>query len=357
PLTVSARLHAQGVPARTDAGETPLWRRSARATAIGTTIGLGASGTLLLSLWQLGDSLKQSHDADRAEARRLFTEVSRGIEDLDRPCPRLAAHVGPQLLTLRNLVEGERLPKLESEGVALLVERVRTECHPGAAAAAEPNCPRPKALASLCVQLDKPVGASPLSYWHPAQDARITLAVLWQRVRREPSPTVAMAPPPAGAPLAGAPLAAVPSAASAAVSPPAPAAAFAACAADGRPLRLYVQVYDEASRGAAESLARSLERQGGAALQLAPVENVSRSSDLRQQRRPVPWPQPTLIVHHPDDLACARALAAALQGQLPAPGTGDDSVWIRESARSLPVHRGVMDLWLPPSEAVQRGGW
>jgi hypothetical protein len=46
-----------------------------------------------------------------------------------------------------------------------------------------------------------------------------------------------------------------------------------------------------------------------------------------------------------------------LQGLLPAFGTGDDSVWIREAPKSLPVHRGVMDLWLPPAETSVRGGW
>ena len=96
---------------------------------------------------------------------------------------------------------------------------------------------------------------------------------------------------------------------------------------------------------------------GGAALQLAPVENVSRSSELRQQRRPVPWPQPTLLVHHPDDLPCARQLSATLQGLRPGFGTQDDSVWIRETSRSLRAHRGVMDLWLPPTESTLRGGW
>ena len=371
PLQVSARLHTPPAAALATPQPEPLWRRSARATAIGTTIGLGASGTLLFSIWQLADSLKQSHDADRAEARRLFTEVGKGIEDLDRPCPRLAAHVGPQLLTLRNLAEGDRLPQLEREGVALLVERVQAECHPAAAGevaqASEPAsgasgaaCPRPRGLASLCVQLDKPVSSSPLSYWNPAQDANITLLSLWRRAFGEAGPTRVALPRPvppgesvaaAGAPAVTA-IAPQPAASAAGVDP-----LLGVCAADGTPLRLYLQIYDEPSRSAAESLARALQRAGGAALQLAPVENVSRSSELRQQRRPVPWPQPTLLVHHPDDLPCARQLSATLQGLRPGFGTQDDSVWIRETSRSLRAHRGVMDLWLPPTESTLRGGW
>ena len=369
PLQVSARLHTPAAVPATPPAE-PLWRRSARATAIGTTIGLGASGTLLFSVWQLADSLKQSHDADRAEARRLFTEVSKGIEDLDRPCPRLAAHVGPQLLTLRNLAEGERLPQLEREGVALLVERVQGECHaapPGepASAASGISCQRPRTLASLCVQLDKPVSSSPLSYWNPAQDANITLLALWRRAFGDAAPArVALPPPPAPPPEASAaareaapagPVAAQRPAASAAVAGIDPL--LGVCAVDGAPLRLYLQIYDEPSRAAAEALARALQRAGGAALQLAPVENVSRSSELRQQRRPVPWPQPTLLVHHPDDLPCARQLSATLQGLRPGFGTQDDSVWIRETSRSLRLHRGVMDLWLPATESTLRGGW
>jgi hypothetical protein len=376
PLQVSARLHTQA-PAVAAPPAEPLWRRSARATAIGTTIGLGASGTVLFSVWQLGESLKQSRDADRTEARRLFSEVSKGVEDLDRPCPRLAAHVGPQLLTLRDLAEGERLPQLEREGVALLIERVQGECHavPASAGTAAPpaaNCPRPRTLASLCVQLDKPVSSSPLSYWNPAQDANITLLSLWHRALGEAPPARVALPPPVPSPNTAAPAAepaATPASGPLPSAAPPPAAVpgmaivpgadaqLGLCAVDGTPLRLYVQIYDEPSRAAAESIARALQAAGGAALQLAPVENVSRSSELRQQRRPVPWPQPTLLVHHPDDLPCARRLAATLQNLMPGFGTQDDSVWIRETSRSFRSRRGVMDLWLPSTQSTARGGW
>jgi hypothetical protein len=42
---------------------------------------------------------------------------------------------------------------------------------------------------------------------------------------------------------------------------------------------------------------------------------------------------------------------------MPGFGTQDDSVWIRETSRSLRAHRGVMDLWLPSTESTLRGGW
>jgi hypothetical protein len=82
------------------------------------------------------------------------------------------------------------------------------------------------------------------------------------------------------------------------------------------------------------------------------VENVARAAELRGQRRPVPWPQPTLIVHNPADHACAVSLATAIRAALPAVPGRDASVWVRELPRSLKPQNGVIELWIPPREAA-----
>jgi hypothetical protein len=97
---------------------------------------------------------------------------------------------------------------------------------------------------------------------------------------------------------------------------------------------------------------------------LAPIENVVRSAELRQQRRPVPWPKPTFLLHDASSRRCAEVLAGFLKPRLavtPAGGTGspadaqkpppsgDDRVWIRNLPESQPNRRvGVIELWLPP---------
>jgi len=93
----------------------------------------------------------------------------------------------------------------------------------------------------------------------------------------------------------------------------------------------------------------------GAAVQIAPVENVVRSADLRQQRRPVPWPRATFLLHDRGDLAaknCAQVLARFVGEPWSPPGTVP---WIRDLPDRLPATPGVLELWLPPM-AVQSAG-
>ena len=80
---------------------------------------------------------------------------------------------------------------------------------------------------------------------------------------------------------------------------------------------------------------------------VAPIENVARSADLRQQRRPVPWPKPTLVLHDPASRDCARAIAGTIGAPWVLPGEVD-RVWLRDLPRSLKARPGVIELWLPP---------
>jgi hypothetical protein len=82
---------------------------------------------------------------------------------------------------------------------------------------------------------------------------------------------------------------------------------------------------------------------------VAPIENVVRSADLRQQRRPVPWPRPTLILHDPGRRDCARAIARHIGAPWILPGEVE-RVRLRDLPRSLQAQPGVMELWLPPAE-------
>jgi hypothetical protein len=80
---------------------------------------------------------------------------------------------------------------------------------------------------------------------------------------------------------------------------------------------------------------------------------VMRSAEMRQQRRPVPWPAPTLVLHSPAAHDCAKAIAEyvglpwVMPGQSEKPGEVDQ-VWLRDLPRSLQPQPGVIELWLPP---------
>ena len=406
PMTVAARLTG-ATPAPDAVLSEPLWRRSARATAIGATLGLSASGTLLLGAWQVSEQFRQDIANDQAEAQRLFADVSRELRGFDGSCPDVAEYTAVQLMLLLDLRDSPRLRPIERDGVGLLVQHVRNECDRPAQASMECLQAVKRASAGICAVVDKPsTQAGALSYWHPIT-TRITLASLLgigdedtvlasaapaavlpaeTGVRSEAEP----APPPVsttrggGVAQSGAPPAATPSepgrgttaappttAAPRAVpargaSPPtAPAAPpampvptipaappTAACGQGERPTRLFVQIYDEASRDAAAAVVRALRQATDDGVRIAPIENVTRAAALRDERRPVPWPQPTLIVHDPAEHACAVELAATVRATLPVVSGRDSNVWVRDLPRSLKPSPGVIELWIPPRESA-----
>ena len=76
---------------------------------------------------------------------------------------------------------------------------------------------------------------------------------------------------------------------------------------------LYTQIYDEATREHAEQLRQRLQQAGAGALRIPRIENVARTAAMRQQRPPVPWQQPTFVVHQARLRPCAQALAQLVQ--------------------------------------------
>ncbi|MCR5865957.1 patatin-like phospholipase family protein [Aquincola sp. J276] len=342
----------------------PAWRRAAKNSAIGTTLGLGASGTLLLSLWQVSDQLRQNENAQRAEVRTLFTEVSRALSAVDMSCPKVPAHVTQQVTMLQDLVQNPAVREADRVGVQRLLEVTHEQCRTAEITPSEPCMAAMRNTQdTLCAALGTLPNRDALSYWHPFEvpPARLLnwprlVALVQDRWRAGGAPPAPVGTP---APAPYPPATGVPPPTAPVPTPEETAAAAlqAACRANGvQPLRVYTQVYDEASRSEATGLRWALQQAGGEVLQLAPIENVTRSASLRQQRRPVPWPQPTLVVHQRSDLDCARLLAEHVR-QHWGPGNGGE-VWVRELPSSLRTSSGsqrVIELWLPPSSASDRG--
>ena len=372
----------------------PVWRRAAKSTALGTTIGVGASGTLLLSLWQVSDQLRQNETTQRNEVRSVFTKVSEALSAVNFACPKVPDHVTLQVALLRDLSASPSLLPTERVSVQRLLERTREKCEN---TVAEPNeacseAVRQQAGGGICSVVGKPLASvDALSYWHPIERETMSAQVAWQRLvalwqrdkvaaagaATEPAPQPAEREPPeqaarppsatpgaaADAVAGGGPAA---SGAAAAANPepkpeaaPSPAAALAAlaCTAEANePLRIYVQVYDEPSRRLAALLRQRLQAEVGVNVQVAPIENVSRSSELRQQRKPVPWPQPTFIVHRRSDEPCAQALRATVSASWRVSG-GEREVWVGELPKSLQGRSSerMIELWLPPQGTTAGG--
>ena len=415
-IRVAARL---GARADLDVNRTePLWRRGARAAAIGTTLGVGASGTLLLSLWQVQEQLQRNRVDEQTEARALFTDVSKGLQTFNGACPEVPEHVVTQAALLLDLRGSPTMRPLEQAGLQRLVSRITDECAREAAPGATCQAVHRRIQGSLCTLVNKPQGEkTALSYWHPdippqeqARDGRLALREAARRfpvfgtwfVPGLPEATVAggAAMPEGDSAYGGGPGAGASPAARGGVSggmgggaggvntlpqrppiitaaPPAlpssaasgaggaaesaaPASQLAAnvslkaCARATGPSTLYIQIYDEGSRPPAAALRQALQAEAGAPLVVAPIENVVRSADLRQQRRPVPWPRPTLLLHDPASRPCAQAISRYIGVPWAASATPGsiNRIRVRDLPASMQAQPGVIELWLPPQEST-----
>jgi hypothetical protein len=397
-LRVSARLGPAAGEAEMPRNE-PLWRRNVRAAAIGTTLGVGASGTLLLSLWQMQDQFQRNRADQQAEARQLFTEVSKGLQSFDGSCPEVAEHVVTQAAMLLDLRNSPSMRPLEQAGLERLASRITEECARAPAASAQCGTNFRRVQSSLCTLVRKPpTQDTALNYWHPGaspQEQSVDGQVVWQAAAsRFPvlgewlapdaslsPPQVAaptgpaaganagMAPPPAAASDGGTAPAApggvitspvvqgeaarvqamVPGSASPVATPFTPAA-LQACARSDSGSTLYIHIYSENTRMAATALRQQLQEEEGVPLLVAPIENVVRNAELRQQRPPVPWPNPTLVLHDPASRDCALAIASAVGAPWAALDGSSSRVRLRDLPASLQARPGVLELWLPPVE-------
>ncbi len=362
----------------------PFWRRGTRATAIGTTLGLGASGTLLLSLWQVQDQVQRSQTDEQNEARKLFTDFSLRLQDLDGACPKIPEHAVTTAATLFTLRGGSSLSALEREGLDRMADRVADECRKPPRD--DPTCSagNQRMQRDLCTLVGKKniKSSTSFSYWNPSatrlEQARSS-AKVWQNVAAYVpvplawtlAPGVVVAGLPSGAvggvagstAGGGAPVATSDPAkmgqagagqgASGSGALPAPATGRSIAELCTRPgggyTTVYLQIYDEASRPAAMALREAYLKQAGTVLQVAPIENVVRSAEIRQQRRAVPWPKATFVVHDPTSTACASALAKLVGPPWAQQSGGEvDPPWIRGLPSRLQANPGVIELWLPP---------
>ena len=365
PERLQQPRETQAPPAPDAQARLPRWRRSVRAAAIGTSVGVGVTGTLLLSLWQLQEQLNRSTDARQAEISKLLDDSSRELLEVSGSCRRVGAHTLGHVEQLRALDGSEALSPAEQITVKRLLDRLNEQCTGNAQAIAACAETERQHQRDLCEVAQKKIGSgSALNYWQPLPrppDAIHNLAQAWALLRgREQSASVAPSPAapvstPAPAPTAtstAAPAAGAMPELIAAISP-----AEAASLRDDCPAGtlLYTQIYDEATRERAEQLRQRLQQAGAGALRIPRIENVARTAAMRQQRPPVPWQQPTFVVHQARLRPCAQALAQLVQPRW-SPASRQ-KVWVTGLPTGLKGQPGTLELWLPAPEPERTGAY
>lgn len=392
---------AVAAAAGTDAA-VPRWRRSVRAAAIGTSVGVGVTGTLLLSLWQVQEQLQRSTDSRQTEIRQLLVDSSRELLEVAGTCARVGAHTLGHVEQLHALDGSSALSASEQATVARLLGRLKAQCESTdtgqQAPCDEPGRTHQKELCEVALKDRLSNGGSALSYWHPfaqSPDAFHNPGQVWAWLRSGPrnnDSAVALAPQapvpaavsaannpvpgdsapirPAPAPADGTPapgngsstsqdnrtraaeadVSGASAALATAIHSPEAARLQADCPAQ---TRLYTQIYDEAARAHAEPLRQHLQVAGAGRLRIAPIENATSTAALRQQRPPVPWQQATFILHDAALRPCAQALAQVVQTRWALPDSKQPLITSLPAA--LPGQPRTIELWLPtlPSERAR----
>ena len=392
PLKIAARLGAAKESAQTNKSE-PLWRRSARAAAITTTLGLGASGTVLLSVWQIMEQQQRESAAQQTALRARFIEATKGLDrelDTINPgCPAVSRDVIAQATQMLRLRDTPDLDRADSSTIIDLANRVTDICLAEADKAQGCEVKR-TSLQGVCKVAFRAQDDA-MSYWQPcasrgaqptqattmttittagtlqgtpsagaSRELNRTQRLACQRAREGAKVQVpgigAVAVQGANQPLDQATTALPLSNAVPTLQPQSTNAAksLQTCMRDGARTTLYIHIYDEASRGPTRTLRKELQSAPDAPVMVAPVENVSRAADLRHTRKPVPWPKPTLLMHDRGDSAtraCALAISQYIGAPWVTPGL-ENQVWLRDLPSSLQAQAGVIELWLPPTDPI-----
>jgi len=358
--------------------EASPWLRSARAAAVGGAVGAGALTALLLPAWTAVDQAVQRTQGELAARRaERHAETSNLLDRLRTPVRRLSRDcvidgaaadlesASADIGRLRELVRTRELAPADKLAVDNLLQSLDGFCRRDDAGitAACARAQRFAIGAGWCTgPAEEPAGAGHgLAYWlpqrllQPGPDAApVPGAPPASAAPDEPTPVRAPAavpeaaplpPPPLPAPLPSALPSALPSPALSPAAVPGIQAANLACTGPVR--RLFVHIHDESTRGPAQAvrdmLNASLER-----VAVPGVENVTRSAERAGRQPPIPWRQPTLLLHDEADTACAGAVAALLGLALQSQGYGDGRP---PDLRGLPVRLKpqphTYELWLP----------
>ena len=342
-------------PAAKEDADLPFWRRTMPAAALGTTLGIGASTTLLLAAWQAIDQVRKDDAARDTQVLARIDKSDALLDSLDlKPLRPIdfseGSRIQRQVADLMELKDPQRNDPLQSR-IDRQLQGFKAQCD--RALIADNQNPPTDRLCGMVIPLES--NNTPFRYWSPTclsgyarlgdfrgchgPEQAIAAVSVAPQASVESGQTAAANPQIKTEPQASPTTAATPQIRVTAMRLPGMNECFE------RGLVLYPQVYDEASRQAATASLKSLDLSVAASKHVAKVENVVRSAELKGLSMPARWRKPTLIVHQPGDLDCAEVLQGVIDRNLLAPDLHTD---IRPLPASLKSQRHVIELWLPP---------
>ncbi|MBS0583487.1 MAG: hypothetical protein JSS42_10355 [Proteobacteria bacterium] len=392
----------------TPADNTPSWRRTAAATAIGTTLSLSVVASMAGVGWTLYDGINKERkdtaaqiDSQIGSAKDSFSKL-RGALCKVKTANKIHECVGmpPGTVndlspsdgqTLRELYETVNNPVNQTRLGAIfsdIRELQQTTCGMPAS-----ECPAAEQTAeNLCSAIcDRPVesdntgtywGMSGKSYdWNenaliafvrnlapgsgfgkasqeqivlaPAAAPESTAATIRPRASGAAPTAPTQAAPHPDTPAPDSSTAARMPATTAGAASTTPAAAnqgLSACKDGTEPVAVYIQIYDERSRHVADGIRGILKE--SAAVVVPRIENVVTTAQARGRRTPIAWKAPTLLVHRPDrDMQCAGAIVSATSEAIRS-NYPDSPMQIRDLPASFKSTRHVLELWLAPPAAT-----
>jgi len=330
-------------PRASEADSVPFWRRTMPAAALGTTLGIGASTTLLLAAWQVVDQLRKERESVRDGH---VTAIINAELYLDAQRSALTAAEAPRVPLALRTHASELLAIADSQMDRQTQFRYETVLGAFATHCAEVDKAgsSPSPAGSLCGVPRWIVSNVRPEYWQPTCRSRFSRPLDLrscpeQAVERVVIDNVAQQATPMAAPV---PLIASEPTALPAMAPVGAMPAIAACLQRG--VTLYTQVYDEDTRQAVVGRFQALPMKSEERTRIPAVENVVRSAERRGVAAPARWRKPTLLVHDPADRECAEAFVAEAGGRLLKPGI---EISIRPLPSSLKATPRVIELWLP----------
>jgi hypothetical protein len=337
--------------------DVPFWRRSVPAAALGTTLGIGASSTLLLAAWQVIDQVRKERDQHDAQTIAAIDRAETALESMSK-LPTMAGSGQIPIAVTRQVRElltlnGAHMDAAQKSRLEAVLAGFNSLCGNTDPPATDTSSER----RTLCGVILPLVSNDSRNYWLPScrsafprpRDLRgcqglqgeLTVATLAASKQTEITDARASTQDVSDMPVTVPP--ATPADETTPLSEPG-VPTVAECLARG--ITLYTQVYDEPSRLAVIARFRALDLADEQKRLIPPVENVVRTAEIRGSAAPTRWRKPTLIVHDARDRDCAEAFGASIDRNLLVAGT---QVGIRPLPASLRSGRRVIELWLPPA--------
>jgi Patatin-like phospholipase len=293
------------------------WRLTSKAAAVGATLSLGALGSVGLVVSQLADQIRTQ---TQAQAKEFDTAV-----DNFHKTVLLAPEIKTKPLLLKSSLT--RIKDVAESTLSGKEVRSRADSFLDDI---DQSCVAKSAAADICDAL--PSKKNGIDAYQYLQQEAASLGVIRKTVFNQMIAKLTLsAKAPHDVAIADP------------ITPAPPSAANSSCSGNQN-LRLYVHIYNESQRKGAQKWMELVTNKFGqtvGSIQVQGLENINASAVRQDRSKPVPWGNPTLIVHDGAGMNCAQALAESLKKWYPEP------IIVKTLPANLKAVSGVIEAYLP----------